>query len=190
MSPAPARTSGDAIVAAARELLEAHGLDGVTMVAVAARVGVRPPSLYKRVRDRAALVAAIAVDAADELGAALAAADPGPRAEPVDRLTAVALAYRAFSRRSPRAVALLFGDPTAAGDPPLDAARRAAQPILEIAAAIAGPERSLDAARVITAFVHGFTAMESAGAFRLGGDPDAALRLGLVALAEGLVSAD
>lgn len=189
MSPARARTSGDEIVAAARDLLEADGLDGLTMAGVAARVGVRAPSLYKRLRDRAALVAAVAVDAADELGQVLSAADPGPGAASIDRLTAVAVAYRAFARRSPRAVALLFGDPTAAADPPLDAARSAARPILEIAAAIAGPDRALDAARVLTAFVHGFTAMESAGAFRLGGDPDAALRLGIAALARGLVSA-
>ena len=41
MSPARARTSYDDIVAAGRELLEAGGLDAVTMLAVAERVGYR-----------------------------------------------------------------------------------------------------------------------------------------------------
>ena len=41
MSPARARTSGDEIVAAGRELLEAGGLEAVTMQAVAERVGVK-----------------------------------------------------------------------------------------------------------------------------------------------------
>ena len=45
-------TTLEAIVAAGRELLEEGGVGAVTMLEVAYRVGVRAPSLYKRVRDR------------------------------------------------------------------------------------------------------------------------------------------
>ena len=58
MSPTPARTNREEIVAAARSLLEEEGLHAVTMANVANRVGVRPPSLYKHVRDRSALISA------------------------------------------------------------------------------------------------------------------------------------
>ena len=66
--PTPDRTSLEAIVLAGRELLESDGLDGLTMQSVAQRVGVRAPSLYKRVRNRDELVALIADATLRELG--------------------------------------------------------------------------------------------------------------------------
>ena len=65
--PTPERTTLPEIVAAGRELLEKGGAAGLTMQAVAERVGVRAPSLYKRVRDRDALVLLVAEATADEL---------------------------------------------------------------------------------------------------------------------------
>ena len=106
MSPARARTSSDAIVAAGRALLETGGLDAVTMQAVADKVGVKAPSLYKRVASRQALIHAIATDVAAELQAAIA---PGlGEDDPADGARRVADGYRAFARRSPGAYQLLF----------------------------------------------------------------------------------
>lgn len=71
--PAPERTSNAAVLAAARSLVEEFGPAGLTMQAVADRVGVRPPSLYKRVRDRDELVRRVVTATVEELGARLAA---------------------------------------------------------------------------------------------------------------------
>ena len=189
MSPASARTSVVAIIAAGRALLEADGLGAVTMATVAARVGVKPASLYKHVRDRAALIEAVAADAADELGRVLAAEAPPTSEPPAVRLAGLAEAYRAFALRTPRAAGLLFADLGSGMQPPLEAATRAAQPVLEVAAALAGPDAALPAARVLVAFAYGFTSMEAAGAFRFGGDVDEAFALGVATLARGLASA-
>lgn len=72
--PAPERTTTAAIVAAGRAIVEAHGVDALTMQAVADRVGVRAPSLYKRVSGRDALLAAVVAAALDDLVEAIVAA--------------------------------------------------------------------------------------------------------------------
>src|SRR5688572_11789878 len=95
MSPARARTSLPQIVAAGRALLEAGGLDAVTMQAVADNVGVRAPSLYKHVRDRSALIAAIADAALEELAELLAPLARVP--DPASGIRALAIAFRSFA---------------------------------------------------------------------------------------------
>ena len=66
-----------AIAAAARELVETKGVDGLTMRAVAEQLGIRAPSLYKHVQGKADLELAVMVSALEELAAALEAAAGG-----------------------------------------------------------------------------------------------------------------
>lgn len=167
--PAPDRTSLDAIVEAGRDLLERGGPSAVTMQAVADRVGVRAPSLYKRVRDREALLRLIVEASVADLGARLAASDGS--------LAALARGYRAFARDRPEAFRLLYAIP--GNDEVL---RRASEPVLRAARAAVGEERALDEARLLTAWATGFVSMELAGAFRLGGDVDAAFEYGIARL--------
>jgi AcrR family transcriptional regulator len=186
MSPARARTSPAAIIAAARDLLEEGGLDAVSMTGVAERVGIRAPSLYHRFRDRADLLVAVATDVALDLGRALADAVARAGADPAMRLDALAAACRSFALAAPRASALLFAGTAPGVAPTPDAQAEAAKPVLEVAQAIVGPAGALAAARVLTAFAYGFVSMESAGAFRFGGDVEEAYRLGIAVLRSGL----
>ena len=182
MCPAPARTTDAAIAAAARALLERDGPAGVTMQAVGAAVGVRAPSLYKRIADRAALLRAIETEALADLAARLQML-----AGPPARLAArrMAEAYRAFARESPKTYAMLFAPE--GWDEAGDAARaRAVAPVLAVTAALAGQADALAAARLLTAFLHGWVSMELAGAFRLGGDVEAAFAYALEATIDGI----
>ena len=184
MSPARARTSIDEIVAAGRELLEAGGLDAVTMQAVAERVGVRAPSLYKRVPSRAALIAAIGGAVTDDLRRAIEPLAHG--ADPAADLRVVAAAFRAFAHESPRSYELLFMSLPTDARPPVEMSALAAAPVLDLAARLVGPDRALEAARLITAFANGFISMELSGAFRLGGNADDAYAYGVDVLVNAL----
>ncbi|WP_129336405.1 TetR/AcrR family transcriptional regulator [Cellulomonas endophytica] len=173
--PTPERTSLDAIVAAGRDLLEHEGPAGLTMQAVASRVGVKAPSLYKRVRDRDALLELVVVATVDDLTARLVAAPA--------TLEAVARGFRAFAQERPAGFRLAM---SAGADP--DALARAAGPVLRATEALVGPDDALAAARLVTAWVTGFLTMELAGAFRLGGSVEEAFDYGLAHLVAGLSS--
>jgi AcrR family transcriptional regulator len=186
--PAPERTSTEAIVAAGRAILEESGPASLTMQAVATRVGVRAPSLYKRVRDRDALLTAVAEAAIDELGSRLAGTASGTgTGTDTDKagtdLTSLAEVYRAFAHEHPESFRLMF---TASA--PVDALHRASEPVLRAAAALVGEADALDAARLFTAWATGFLQMELSGAFRLGGDVGRAFDYGLRRLLAGLTA--
>jgi len=177
--PTPARTSVDAIVRAGREILDADGLDALTMQRVAGAVGVRAPSLYKRVRDRDALVRLVAADVLAELGARIDAAAGGE--DPASNLRAIAEAFRAWARAHRGSYELLFSrlpdawQPDAGTDPMAGTFAG----LFDTVRALAGPDEVLDASRLVVAWASGFVGMELAGAFRLGGDVDGAFTYGV-----------
>jgi AcrR family transcriptional regulator len=174
--PTPYRTSLVEIVAAGRDLLEDGGPSRLTMQGVAQRVGVRAPSLYKRVRDRDALLDAVVAATIDDLTDRLEASG--------GTLEALARAYRAFAKDHPEGFRLIF-----AAAPPQQALDPASSAILRSVQGLVGEERALEAARLVTAWATGFVQMELAGAFRLGGDLDVAFDFGLATLRRGLEGA-
>ena len=160
--PTPPRTSLDQIVTAGRAILEADGLDALTMQRVAGAVGVRSPSLYKRVRGRRDLIRLIANDVARELAVTLD--DAATHADARADLRGLADAFRAYALLHPGAYGLLFArlPDDARVDPELNA--RASQALLQTAGELAGPDHALEAARTVVAWAHGFVSMELAGA--------------------------
>jgi AcrR family transcriptional regulator len=183
--PTPDRTSLAEIVAAAREILERDGLAAVTMQAVAKRVGVRAPSLYKRVDSRNALIELVAKTAVTELGHRIDAAAAPASTDPNTELRAIASDLRAFAHENPRVYQLIFvGSDATRPDPEVLASASAS--ILRVAAELVGTEHALQAARTVTAWAHGFISMELAGAFKLGGDIDNAFEFGVALLADAL----
>ena len=83
------------ILAAAAELVEAHGIEGVSMDAVACRAGVGTGTLYRRFQDRAGLALALLDEQTRDFQNALIAGPPplGPGVPAADRLRAFGAGY-------------------------------------------------------------------------------------------------
>jgi AcrR family transcriptional regulator len=78
VTPSVTRSArGREVVAAGRRLLEEEGVEALTMRRLADRVGIRAPSLYKHLPDKAALEAAIIATGLEDAAAAFEAAVDG-----------------------------------------------------------------------------------------------------------------
>ena len=174
MSPAPARTSTDAIVAAARRILEAGGLASVTMRSVADAVGVKGPSLYKRVPDRAALLRAVSESVVADLARTMSRATESgdPRAD----LRAAAVAYRTFVLSNPNGYRLLFADLADANPDPSSLAALG-EPVVNAMTRLAGPSEALEGARTFVAWAHGFVSDGAGGGVSTRRGPGRRLRV-------------
>ena len=157
------------VIREAADLADAVGYDHLTLAALAARLGVAVPSLYKHVDGLDAVRRGVAIVALGELGDAMAAAvaattdqDPGAR------LRAVADAYRAFAGAHPGRYAA-----TLRAAPPDDADHVAAsEAVLRTVFAVLGErglagDDAIDATRALRAALHGFVSLEAAGGFGL-----------------------
>ncbi|MFH8384699.1 TetR/AcrR family transcriptional regulator [Kitasatospora sp. NPDC018058] len=100
----------DDIVAAAVELLDEAGSEtAVTLRAVARRVGIAAPSIYRHFPDQPAIMLAVVRQAFDQLEAQLRAALDAAGADPRQRLFAVCRAYLGFSQDHPERYRTMFG---------------------------------------------------------------------------------
>jgi AcrR family transcriptional regulator len=152
------------VVRAAAELVDEQGYDQLTLAALAQRVGVAAPSLYKHVDGIDDLNRGLAALALRELGEAMGAAAVG-RARG-DALRGIANAYRAYAIAHPGRYPATLRAPDP-GDVDYVAA---AQTVLDVVfAVLAGygltGDDAIDATRAVHAAVHGFASLEAAGSF-------------------------
>jgi AcrR family transcriptional regulator len=157
-------------VAAARELLETEGPDALTMRRLGERLGIRAPSLYKHLPNKAALEVALIADGFEEAAAAFDAATDG-----ADRpLAALVTAYRGFAKRNPQLYRLMTEGPLPRDQLPPGVEQRAAAALVRAAGS---PGR----ARAAFAFIHGMVILELNGRFPDDDGLEPAWRAGLAA---------
>jgi AcrR family transcriptional regulator len=159
------------VVTAAADLADEAGFDRLSLAALAARLGVRLPSLYKHIDSLDGLRRDVAVLAVTELGAAMSAAAIGRAGS--DALRAVANAYRDYGHTHPGRYAATVRAPAADDAEHTAAAEAVLRVVLAVLAGygLTGND-AIDATRALRATLHGFVALESGGGFGMPVDVD------------------
>jgi AcrR family transcriptional regulator len=173
------------VVEEAEKLADEVGIGNVTLAAIAARVGVKVPSLYKHIDGLDALQHLVAVRAraelADVLEEAVASATEGKE------WTVLAARYRDWAKEHPGRYpsTLRAADPDDHDD--LAASQRAIAAIYGVLGKIGiEDEDAVDATRMLRASLHGFVALEAAGGFGLPRDVDRSYDVMVAALERAL----
>jgi AcrR family transcriptional regulator len=174
----------DEVVMAARRLLEEEGAGALTMRRLAEQLGIKAPSLYKHLPDKAALEAAIIATGLEEAAArfeqAVDSATTGGDAagEGATAISALAAAYREFALAHPHLYRLMHNGPLPRRHLPAGVEDRAAAPVLRVAGSRAR-------ARALWAFAHGMVMLELDQRFPPDADLDAAWEAGITAFQTG-----
>ncbi|MEU2615512.1 WHG domain-containing protein [Micromonospora sp. NPDC007271] len=160
-----------AVVREAAVLADEVGHDRLTLAALAGRLGVALPSLYKHVKGVEALHQKLSVLATAEVATELTAAAAGRAG--ADALRAVAAALRDYARRHPGRYPATQRAPDPDDPEHLAAAERAVGAVYAILHGydLSG-DAAVDATRMFRAAVHGFLTLEAAGGFGLPRDVD------------------
>lgn len=101
----------DVVVETARSLIQAEGIDKVSLRRVARELGVTAPALYAYVRDYESLLAAVAAGQFRRMQQRFAAVVAN---DPIDRLRVLGRTYVAYAREEPHLHRLAFRYPPAA----------------------------------------------------------------------------
>ncbi|MEU3277575.1 TetR/AcrR family transcriptional regulator [Streptomyces antibioticus] len=156
--------STDRLVAAAAELADEAGFEGVTLSALARRFGVKDASLYSHVRNLQDLRTRLALLVGGEMIDRIAVAVAGLAGR--DALVAFAGAYRDYALRYPgryAATQIRIDQSMAADSPEL---RRTAEITYGMLRGYGLAEPDLtDAVRLLRSTFHGYCALEAGGGF-------------------------
>ncbi|TFC20830.1 WHG domain-containing protein [Cryobacterium glucosi] len=159
----------DRVAEEAAVMADEVGLNSLTLAALAARLGVRQPSLYKHIDSMAGLHRDIAVHAKRDMGEVLARASVGRSG--ADAISAMSHAYRQWALQHPARYEAANRMP-APGDLEDEAVSLAiVQLISDVLTAyhLEGDD-AIDAIRAFRSTLHGFISFETGGSFAMSAD--------------------
>ncbi|MGD8169767.1 TetR/AcrR family transcriptional regulator [Herbiconiux sp. P16] len=169
-----AGVTADRVAEEAEQLADEVGLESVTLAAVAGRLGIKLPSLYKHIDSLGGLRATVGERATLELTEVMVRATVG-KAGP-DAVSALAHALRDWAREHPGRYAATITAPRVSAGAEPGQVRAAEDAVRMIFTVLDGfgleGDDAVDATRGLRAVLHGFVALEAAGGFGMPADVD------------------
>ncbi|GAA0993511.1 TetR-like C-terminal domain-containing protein [Subtercola frigoramans] len=161
----------ESVVETAAIMADEIGLNSLTLAALAERLGVKQPSLYKHIDSLAGLHRSVSLLAKRELGAAVSRAAVGRSG--ADAIFAMSHAYRNWALLHPGRYDVTQTPPAPGDIDDENTMMAAIQVIADVLSAydLEGDD-SVDAIRALRSILHGFISLETAGGFALKADID------------------
>lgn len=159
------------LVAAALEIIKRRGADGLTLRAVANRLGVTPTAPYRHFASKGALLAALASDGFTQLLDEVRTATAEAGADPLLRYEALAVGYVRFATAHPAHFRIMYGPQVDFDDVAVPERRAAFKMLTDAieacqAAGLASPGDSWVIANQAWAYAHGLVTLHSHGILR------------------------
>jgi AcrR family transcriptional regulator len=160
----PRGLTQEQVVDRAAQLTDEDGFDSLTLAALAARLGVRTPSLYNHVDGLPGLRRLLGLSGLRALAELLRDATLARGGD--EGLLALATAYRTFASEHPGLYQAMQQAPAAGDDERAAAAAAVLEPLLAVLRSygLQGDD-AIHAARGVRSALHGFAELERAGGF-------------------------
>lgn len=155
----------DTILAAAAELAEEKGLENVSLLQVAEKLGVKSPSLYNHLSGLRELSQGVAHLAITKLAGTVRNAAVGR--SKADALLSIALAYRRFAKENPELYKAILRFPAYQDDGIQESGHALVRILYQVMEPYGlGREETLHFVRAFRSALHGFVSLEEAGFFQ------------------------
>ncbi|APU16686.1 MULTISPECIES: TetR-like C-terminal domain-containing protein [Actinoalloteichus] len=155
-----------AVIEAAARMLDDRAPEGLSLAALAERLGVKPPSLYKHVDGMAGLERGIMIRAKSGLAQAIGQAAIGRSG--TEAIKRIAHAYRRWALAHPGQYPLTVRPPAPGDEADQQASSSIAVVIFTVLDGFGIRDaEAVDATRFLRSSLHGFVDLETRGAFAL-----------------------
>ncbi|WP_338448376.1 TetR-like C-terminal domain-containing protein [Niallia oryzisoli] len=166
-------------------LADQHGMQEVTLANLAKKLKIRPPSLYNHFNGLPDLRKKLAIYGLEKLYAELSQAATGASVH--DDILAISKAYVSFARKHPG----IYEATLLAPDPEDVNVQLAGEKIVDLAVQVLkaldlNEDYTLHAVRGLRSILHGFSALEQRGGFKMSLDLDESLIITIKAFFAGM----